>query len=116
MIVGHGIDLIEIKRIEKAIKRFGKHFLTHVFLDEEIAYAERNKNPSQHFAARFAAKEAVFKAFGDNPDISWKDIKILNDKHGKPICIFSDKKFKNKILISISHTKHYAVASAIITT
>ena len=115
MIYGTGIDIIEIDRIEKAIKRWGKTFLEHVFLKEEIEYARRRKFPTQHFAARFAAKEAVLKAFGENSHISWKDIKITNDKDGKPLCQYRDKKFKRKILISISHTKTYAVASAIIT-
>ena len=115
MILGTGIDIIEIDRIQKAIERWGDHFLTHVFTKEEIAYAQKNKFPAQHFAARFAAKEAVLKAFGDNAHINWKDIRIVNDTHGKPHCIFNDKKFKNKILISISHTHIYAVASAIIT-
>ena len=115
MIFGTGIDIIEIERIEKAIKRWGDIFLDHVFLKEEIEYARRHKYPTQHFAARFAAKEAVLKAFGENAHINWKDIKIINDKDGKPHCIYRDKKFKRKILISISHTKNYAVASAIIT-
>lgn len=115
MILGTGVDIVEIKRIKKAIKRWGNHFLTRIFHDEEIAYAKKNKNPIQHYAARFAAKEAVFKAVGNNPDIVWKDIKILNDKYGKPYCVLNKKKIKNKVFISISHSDHYAVASAIIT-
>lgn len=115
-IFGTGIDIIEIDRIEKAVKRWGDSFLNHVFVKEEIAYAKGNKFPAQHLAGRFAAKEAIVKAFGDNAHISWKDIKITNDKHGRPVCAYKDKKFKHKILISISHTKKYAVASAIITT
>ena len=115
MIYGTGIDIIEIERIQQAIDRWGEHFLHHVFTEEEIAYARRHKFPIQHFAARFAAKEAVLKAFGKNSHISWKDIKIKNDKDGKPTCTYTDKKFKKKILISISHTHIYAVASAIIT-
>jgi len=116
MIIGTGIDIIEISRIEKAIKKWGDGFLNHVFCDEEIEYARQNKFPMQHFAARFAAKEAVFKAIGDDPNINWKDIKILNDKHGRPTVIYNNKKFKNKIVISLSHSKKYAVANAIITT
>ncbi len=115
MIFGTGIDIIEIDRLEKAVKRWGDAFLNHVFVKEEIDYAQSHKFPMQHFAARFAAKEAVLKAFGENAHIGWKDIKIINDKNGKPNCVFRDKKFKRKILISISHTKNYAVASAIIT-
>ena len=114
-ITGTGIDIIEISRIEEAIKRWGKDFLNHVFTKEEIDYAGKLRFPAQHFAARFAAKEAVLKAFGDNAHISWKDIQIKNDRNGKPECIYSGKNFKRKILISISHTKNYAVASAIIT-
>ena len=116
MILGTGIDIIEIDRIKQSIERWGSHFLNHVFTDEEIAYAQKNKFPEQHFAARFAAKEAVLKAFGKNSHISWKDIRITNDEDGKPICKYTGKNFKNKILISISHTHVYAVASAIITT
>ncbi len=115
MIIGSGIDIVEIKRIEEAIKRWGKIFLNHVFTDEEIAYAQKHRFPNQHFAARFAAKEAVLKAIGDNGHVHWKDIRISNDKNGKPICTFTKNKLKQKILISLSHTKNYAVANAIIT-
>jgi len=115
MILGTGIDIIEIDRIQKAIDRWGDNFLNHVFLKEEIDYALKHKFPTQHFAVRFAAKEAVFKAIGDRPKVTWKDIKVLNDDFGRPICTFSDKSYKNKILISLSHCKNYAIASAIIT-
>ena len=115
MIFGNGVDIIEVERIANAIKRWGDGFLNHVFTKQEIAYAKKHRYPNQHFAARFAAKEAVLKAFGDNAHINWKDIQITNDKDGKPICIYKSKKFKKKILISISHTENYAVASAIIT-
>ncbi len=115
MILGTGIDIIEVKRIESAIKRWGDGFLNHVFTREEIAYANKHRYPSQHFAARFAAKEAVLKAIGDNSHVNWKDIQITNDKFGRPLCVYKNKRFKHKILISISHTKNYAVANAIIT-
>ena len=115
MISGSGIDIIEVGRIKDAIKRWGDGFLNHVFTPQEIAYARKRRFPEEHFAARFAAKEAVLKALGDNAHVNWKDIRITNDKNGKPICVYADKKFKKKILISVSHTKNYAVASAIIT-
>lgn len=114
-ILGNGIDIIEIERVEKAIERWGDHFLNHLFCAEEIKYAQRHKNPMQHYAGRFAAKEAILKAIGDNAHVRWKDMKILNDQHGRPFCVYSDKKFKHQILLSISHTENYAVASAIIT-
>jgi holo-[acyl-carrier protein] synthase len=113
-ILGIGTDIIEISRIEQAVERWGDHFLRHVFCDEEIDYARRHKNPTQHFAGRFAAKEAILKAIGDNAHITWKDMKIMNDRNGRPYCIYSDKKFRQRILLSISHTENYAVASAII--
>lgn len=114
MIIGTGIDIIEISRIAQAISRWGDGFLHHIFTDEEIQYSQKNRFPNQHFAGRFAAKEAVLKAFGKNSHISWKDIEIINDEDGKPLCRYKDKKFKSQILISISHSEHYAVASAII--
>lgn len=116
MITGNGIDIIEVERIAKAIERWGDGFLTHVFTKEEIAYAKKQKNPQEHFAGRFAAKEAVLKALGDNSHINWKDIQIQKDKNGKPVCFLTKNKNKRKIFISLSHTKNYAVASAIITT
>jgi len=115
-ILGIGVDIIEIERIQKAIDRWDDNFLEHIFCDEEIEYARKHKNPTQHFAGRFAAKEAILKAIGDNAHVQWKDIKILNDKFGRPYCVYSDKKFKHRILVSISHTHNYAVASATITT
>jgi holo-[acyl-carrier protein] synthase len=116
MILGTGIDIIEIDRIEKAIKRWGDHFINHVFTAKEIEYAQKHKNSAQHFAARFAAKEAIYKAISNNPTLRWKDIEILNNAQGKPYCQLNDPKFNNQILISLSHTKNYAVANAIITT
>lgn len=115
MILGTGIDIIEIDRLQKALDRWGEDFLTHIFNEEEIAYAKDKKFPAQHYAARFAAKEAVYKAFGDKKALGWKDMTILNDKNGKPYCRLKKKGLKGKILISISHTQSYAVASAIIT-
>lgn len=114
MILGIGTDIIEIERVKKAIDRWGDNFLRHVFNPEEINYAQKNKFPTQHFAARFAAKEAVFKAIGNDPTITWKDILILNNKFGAPYCVFKKNGFKHQILISISHTENYAVASAIV--
>jgi holo-[acyl-carrier protein] synthase len=114
MILGIGTDIIEIDRIKGAVERWGDSFLNHVFLEEEIQYSMKYKFPAQHFAGRFAAKEAVYKAVGNNA-LSWKDIKILNDKDGKPFCVINNEKFKDKILISISHTHNYAVASAVVT-
>lgn len=115
MILGTGIDIIEIDRIKKAIERWGKHFLNHVFTEKEIEYVQQYKFPAQHYAVRFAAKEAVYKAINDNQKIGWKDIEIFNYPSGQPYCICHDKNFNDQILISLSHSKYYAVANAIIT-
>lgn len=114
MISGTGIDIIEIDRIAQSIERWGDGFLDHVFLKEEIEYAQKHKHAAQHFAARFAAKEAVYKAINDKT-IGWKDIKITNDEDGRPHCTILREGFDKKILISLSHSKNYAVANAIIT-
>lgn len=115
MILGTGIDIIEIDRIETAIKRWGDHFLKHVFNEEEIQYAQSYKFPAQHYAARFAAKEAIYKAIGDKPHLGWRDMTILNDQNGKPYCVFKDKGITQSVHLSISHSKNYAVANAIVT-
>lgn len=114
MVIGSGIDIIEVERIQKAIDRWGDHFLRHVFTEEEIKNAEKKKFPAQYYAVRFAAKEAIFKAVGDDPQLTWKDMTILNDEYGRPHCRFRKEKHKFNLTISLSHTHNYAVASAII--
>jgi holo-[acyl-carrier protein] synthase len=108
-----GIDIIETKRIKKLINN--KRFLNRVFSPEEIEYCESKKNKEQHYSARFAAKEAVWKALAGKIKIPLKDIVIKNIKEGKPIVMFNNKKVKNiKIEVSLSHTKDYSVAVAIL--
>ncbi len=114
MIQGIGTDIVEVSRIAKAMKRWKKHFLTHVFSEEEIEYCNRHKFSAEHFAGRFTAKEAIIKALPDTTNLEWKDIKILNHENGKPYCILNKKKIKGTIHISISHTRTYATAFAII--
>ena len=113
-IIGIGVDIIEISRVQEAVDRWGSHFLKHIFHPAEIEYAARHKFPFPHYAVRFAAKEAVFKALG-NPKISWKDLTIVNGKDGRPFCRVNPKKSKYKIHLSLSHSRNYAVASALIT-
>src|SRR3989338_1008774 len=122
MIVGTGIDIIEISRFKNAKKKWGKNFLTKVFTKNEIAYSKKRRFQDQHFAARFAAKEATLKAFGDKLTSirNWQDIEILNDKSGRPYIIFhkSAKRLKTKekikdVIISMAHCKDHAVATAI---
>jgi holo-[acyl-carrier protein] synthase len=113
MILGTGIDIIEIDRIQRAVERWGDGFLKHVFTPAEIEYAKKFKFPYQHYAGRFAAKEAIFKAMGI-PHLSWHDVTIVNDDSGKPVCHYNSTNFKHRLLISISHGRDYAVASAIV--
>ena len=113
-----GTDIIEIYRIKESIDNIGKKFLDKVFTTNEIEYCESKKNQKyQHYAARFAAKEAVFKAISNQLenkyDISWKDIEVINDENGRPSVTISGiniEKIEN-IDISLSHCKEYAIAN-----
>ncbi|MCM8779051.1 MAG: holo-ACP synthase [Candidatus Omnitrophica bacterium] len=115
-----GIDLIETKRIKKALNRWGKNFLERIFTEREQDYVRNKKFYFENLAARFAAKEAVFKAIG-NLKLSWQDIEILNNGEGKPV-VFLSKRAKRlikrgkikEIKVSLTHTRNYAVAQAIV--
>lgn len=111
MIKGVGIDMVEISRLKQAIIRWGQDFLNRVFTKEEIKYSMHKRFPYQHLAARFAAKEAIMKAFGNN-GLIFKDIEIINDKFGKPSCKIHKK--TKRIHLSIAHTDKYAIATAVI--
>lgn len=121
-----GVDIIEVDRIKRAVEREGRAFTERVFTLNEIAYCEeRNAVKYKSYAARFAAKEAVSKAFGTgiSDALGWKDIEVLNDPSGKPYISFSDKSRKLyeslgavDISISLSHCGEYAVAYAVIMT
>lgn len=115
MLIGTGVDITEVRRIRQAVEKWGEDFLGRVFTKDEIKNAKTKTSFYQHLAGRFAAKEAVFKAVGDNK-LSWQDLQISNDKEGKPACLFLNGRGKNiQAHISISHVKTYAVASAVIT-
>lgn len=111
MTKGIGIDIVEIVRLRRSIDKWGDDFLNRVFTKREIEYSMQKRFPYQHLAARFAAKEAIIKAFGNNP-VTFKQIEIFNDKFGKPSCKIRNK--KNHIHLSIAHTDKYAIATAII--
>lgn len=112
MIIGIGIDIVAINKLERAIKRWGESFLTKVFNPEELAPIAKGKMYYQRLAARFAAKEAVFKATSKVYEINLKDISVLNKANGAPYCKFK-KKLGVEILLSISHIEEYAVACAV---
>lgn len=115
-----GIDIIEIERIKQSIEETQGKFCERVFTKKEIDYCEdRNVQKYQHYAARFAAKEAVLKAISqllvNKFNIEWKEIEVLNDEQGRPFVNLLKKDLPiRQIDISISHCKTYAVASVVI--
>ncbi|HEC69484.1 MAG TPA: holo-[acyl-carrier-protein] synthase [Candidatus Omnitrophica bacterium] len=113
MIEGIGVDIVSPQKIESAVKRWGDSFLERVFNSQELASLNnKGKIYYQRIAARFAAKEAVFKALSKKYNLALKDILITNLPNGAPIC-----KFKNdlnlEVKVSISHIEEYAVAVAL---
>ena len=123
MILGTGVDIVEVFRMKDAIDKWGDNFLTKIFTQKEIDYSTSKRFSPQHFAARFAAKEAVIKAFGEpkkNP-IKWTEMEVLNNGEGKPIMVFHDdalklkkKKKIDEVIVSMSHSKNYAIANVIL--
>ena len=123
MIFGTGVDIVEIFRMKDAIDKWGDSFLGKIFTDREIKYSNSKRFACQHFAARFAAKEAVVKAFGEPKKfpIKWTEIEVLNDDEGKPMIKFhndalklKNKKKVDKVIVSMSHSRNYAVANVIL--
>ena len=121
MVIGVGIDIIEIERIKDSIVKYGDRFLDKIYTANEIKYCSKKFNKYQHFAARFAAKEAVYKAVasGWKEGISWRDIEVFNDLSGIPeikpygklkTFLSNDKQLK----ISMSHSDNYVTCVAII--
>lgn len=114
MKISVGADIIEISRIKKLIDTKGEEFLKKIYTNQEISYCEnRKKSKFQSYAARFAAKEAIYKALSDyiNYDYKWTDFEIVNKENGKPEVVFKHKiNNLDSIDISISHCKEYAVA------
>ena len=121
MKISCGTDIIEVDRVRTSIETVGEKFLKKVFTDNEIRYCESKKTQKyQHYAGRFAAKEAVFKAISsqleDKYSVCWKDIEVENDSQGRPsVNLFNvDMKKIENIDISISHCKSYATANVVV--
>ena len=113
MILGTGIDIIEVERVKRIAEK-SPRFLEKIFTSGEIDYCRKKKNKYQHLAARFAAKEAFFKAIGRR--INWSDVELFNLSSGKPeLKIVNKERFRiEKAHVSISHLKDYAVAAVIL--
>jgi len=123
MILGIGIDIIEVGRIQASYERFGERFLNRILHPNEIAYCLSHKNPAPFLAARFAAKEAISKAFGTGigAELGWQDMEVGRKESGEPFVILHEggKKLlearKGRIvLISLSHTQQHAAAVAVL--
>ena len=122
-VLGIGVDLVECARIQRSIDRFGARFLHRVFTDGEIEYSMSMKFPARHLAARFAAKEAVSKAFGTGigKAMGWRDIDLRKKPSGEPFLVFSGpaqelaaKRGVASAFVTLSHTEYHAVAMIVL--
>ena len=123
MIVGSGIDLIEISRIQQSMERFGKRFLDRVFTAAEQAYCLRKRNAAESFAARFAAKEAGAKALGTgiSRGVNWLEIEVVREPGGRPTIRFHGRAAEISahlgvahVALSITHTATLSMASVVV--
>lgn len=122
MIIGLGTDIVEVDRIARMIADHGDHFLARVFTKAEIAHCQPRREPAPHYAGRWAAKEAVMKVLGTGftNEVGWTDIEVLVKPSGQPFIKLHGTTLDvairlgiNDVLVSISHTRNYATATAI---
>lgn len=123
MILGTGIDIIEVARIAASFEKFGGRFVNRILLPDEIAYCLQHKNPAPFLAARFAAKEAISKAFGTGigAQLGWQDMEIRRRESGEPFVVLHGKgaelfaaRRAVRLHLSLTHTENYAAATAIL--
>jgi len=123
MILGIGIDIIEVGRIQASYERFGERFLNRILHPAEISYCLSHKAPAPFLAARFAAKEAISKAFGTGigAQLGWQDMEVRRKESGEPFVILHEAgqrllqaRGARVVLISLSHTQAHAAAVAIL--
>jgi holo-[acyl-carrier protein] synthase len=123
MILGTGIDIIEVARVAASYGKFGERFVNRILLPDEIAYCLTHKNPAPFIAARFAAKEAISKAFGTGigAQLGWQDMEIRRKESGEPFVILHGKgkilfetRGAKQLLVSLSHAQNYAAATAVL--
>jgi holo-[acyl-carrier protein] synthase len=120
MLIGTGVDLIEIERIANSIERYGERFLRRVYTDHEIAYCNRKRSSAESFAARFAAKEAAAKALGTgiSRGVTWSEFQIERAPGGRPIlelrgraALLATELGVKHISLSLTHTGSLAMAT-----
>jgi holo-[acyl-carrier protein] synthase len=123
VILGSGVDLCEVPRIEAAVARYGSRFLERIFTAREIAYADRKANRFERYAARFAAKEAGMKALGTgwHGGIAWRDFEVVNLPSGRPTLNFHGRAAEvaaklgvRHVALSLTHTKEQALAMVVL--
>jgi holo-[acyl-carrier protein] synthase len=123
MIVGTGVDLAEVDRIQKSIERYGEKFLKRIYTPGEIAYVQRKANKFERYAARFAAKEAGMKAIGTGwrHGVTWQDFEVANLRTGKPTLLlhgvaarYAEKLGVKNVALSITHTAALGMAHVIL--
>ena len=122
MICGTGVDIAETSRIEQSLQRYGERFTQKIFTPAEIVYCEKFKNRAERYAARFAAKEAAFKALGTGwrQGVRWLDVEVVHQPSGKPELVLTGRAQDlarnlrvTRMSISISHSDRYVVAQVI---
>jgi len=123
MIAGTGVDIVEIERIRSMADRLKDHFIDRVFTPRERQFCARRRDPAPHYAARFAAKEAFFKAIGTGwaKGVSWLDCEVLREDSDAPVLVLRGEAEKRcgqmdvkRIHLSLSHSDKYAVAMVIL--
>jgi holo-[acyl-carrier protein] synthase len=123
MIVGIGVDLCEVDRMEAAIARHGERFLTRIYTSAERTYCESKVNRMERFAGRFAAKEAAMKAIGTGwrRGVTWRDFEVVRAASGQPVILFhgaarqiADELGVKRALVSITHIKSMAMAQVVL--
>lgn len=121
-IFGIGIDVVEVERIGSSMAEFGERFASRVFTESERSYCDSQRRPEIHYAARFAAKEAIAKAFGTGigKELGWLDMEITRKESGEPALVlsgagkaFAEASGITEVKISLSHARHYAAANAV---
>lgn len=123
MIVGTGVDIVEVPRVAAAIERFGQRFVQRIYTEAEVRYCESKANKMERYAARFAAKEAALKAIGTGwtRGVSWRDVEVQRERGGRPTLAFTGKAAEfaarlgmKRVSLSLSHTKEQAIAQVIL--
>jgi len=123
MIVGTGIDIVEIARFRKVLERLKDRFILRVFTPAEQKYCNAHRDPSPHYAARFAAKEALFKALGTGwaRGVTWRDVEVVRERQDAPSLVLhgeaqrlSESMGTHKVHLSLSHSEQWAVAMVIL--